>query len=60
MTTTTKTVTTAQIRALRTEAAQAGDQAQVEICDRALDGDEAAVAECARVIAAAQAMADEQ
>lgn len=40
-------------------AATAGDLAQVAICDRALDGDETARAECARVIRAAAAMGDE-
>lgn len=33
---TTTTITTAQIRQLRTEAADAGDDAQVLLCDRAL------------------------
>lgn len=50
-------ITDAQIEALRTEAGGAGDSAQVAICDRALQGDESARAECARVIADAQAMA---
>lgn len=31
------TITTAQIRALRTEALAAGDHAQVDICDSALN-----------------------
>lgn len=35
---TAETITTAQIRALRTEAATAGDLEQVEICDLALSG----------------------
>lgn len=56
--TTTTTITDSQIRNLRTEAATAGDAEQVAICDRALDGDEAAIRECERVIRAAQAMAD--
>lgn len=47
------------IRKLSTEAATAGDLAMVAICDRALDGDEAAIAECARVIAEAAAAAAE-
>jgi len=34
---TAETITTAQIRALRTEAMEAGDYAQVDICDRALN-----------------------
>lgn len=38
------------IEQLRLEAAEAGDLAQVYICDRALDGDKEALAECARVI----------
>lgn len=46
-------VTSEQIEALRSEAGSAGDLAQVVICDRALDGDFGARAECARVIAAA-------
>lgn len=49
----------AAIERLRTEAATAGDLAQVAICDRALDGDETARAECARVIRAAAAMGAE-
>lgn len=44
-----------RIEALSTEAASAGDMAQVAICDRALAGDAEAVAECARVIADATA-----
>lgn len=55
---TTETPTTTQLRALRTEASQAGDLAQVTLCDRALDGDTAALVECARVIADAQAQED--
>ncbi len=48
--------TAAQIEALRSEAAEAGDMAQVRLCDRAEDSDVAALAECARVLrdAAAQ------
>lgn len=42
-----------RIRELRTEAGQAGDMEMVAICDRALDGDEEAIAECARVMAEA-------
>lgn len=45
-----------QIEALRTEAGQAGDLAQVALCDAALAGDEAALAECERVL---NAWADE-
>ena len=47
----TATVTDEQIRALRHEQGCAGDTAQVAICDRALDGDDTARAECADVIA---------
>ena len=47
-----------QIEALRSEAGIAGDLAQVAICDRALDGDESALAECQGVIANAVSMAD--
>jgi hypothetical protein len=54
MTTTTKTLTIGQIAKLRAEAAAAGDQKQVRICDRALDGRTRAIAQCAAVIAAAQ------
>lgn len=46
------------LRQLRVEAAEAGDFAQVALCDKALQGDDAARAECARVIRAAQAMHD--
>lgn len=51
----TQQITSAQIRQLSDEAAQAGDEAQVEMCQRALSGDRAALAECARVIADAAA-----
>ena len=44
-----------QIAALRSEAAAAGDLAQVAVCDRALDDELEAIGECARVIAAARA-----
>lgn len=61
MTTRTTTIDTiaTSVERLRAEAATAGDLAQVAICDRALDGDETARAECARVIRAAAAMGDE-
>ena len=49
------TPTTEQIEALRNEAGEAGDMAQVAICDRALDGDESAIAACGDVIADAAA-----
>lgn len=54
--TTTRTITTRQITSLRQEAGSAGDPKMVVICDRALRGSRAARAECARVIAAAEAM----
>jgi hypothetical protein len=48
-------VTDNQIRALRDEAAVAGDEQMVEICNKALvDNSARARTECARVIAAAQ------
>ena len=42
-----------QIIQLSNEAAEAGDQLQVEVCNAALDGNASAKAECARVIAEA-------
>lgn len=57
--TTIPTATDAQIRALKAEAEWARDAEQVNICTQALAGDEAARAECARVIADAAAMDDE-
>jgi hypothetical protein len=48
-------ITERQISALRSESGEGGDRAQVEICDRALDGDESARLECERVIRDAQA-----
>jgi len=56
--TTADTITTAQITALRHEAYAAQDVAQVDLCNAALSGDVAAIAECARVIANAAAMDD--
>jgi hypothetical protein len=53
------TVTMAQLDALRLEALEAGDGAQVELCDRALAGSESARLECQRVIADAEAQCDE-
>lgn len=47
-------ITTADIRSLRTEAAAAGDLAQVKACDRAIDGSKRAIAECKRVILGAR------
>lgn len=52
-------ITKAQIEKLSDEAGEAGDLEQVAICDKALEGDAAAVAECARVIADAAGRADD-
>lgn len=49
-----------QLRALRAEAAAAGDRRQVEICDDALAGDLQSKARCQRVIAEAQAQREDQ
>ena len=49
-------ITVEQVKALRDEAGQAGDTAQVEICDAALEGDGTAWATCENVIADAAAM----
>lgn len=54
--TTIESITDEQIEALCSEAASAGDLEQVAICERALDGDEAARHECVRVIRDAEAM----
>lgn len=54
--TTVETLTTDQIRQLRTEAGQAGDLDQVALCDKALAGDREAREECARVISDTEAM----
>lgn len=51
-------ITDETIEALRAEAAEAGDMEQVALCDAALDGDEAALDACRRVIADAHAQAD--
>lgn len=40
---------------LRREAAEAGDLAQVAVCDRALKGDALAIAACVRIIQNASA-----
>ena len=53
-----KMISDKQIEALKNEAAVAGDLAMVRTCDRALDGDESALRDCARVIADAVSMAD--
>jgi len=44
-----------RIEALRNEAGAVGDDAQVALCDRALDGHLDALAECARVLREADA-----
>lgn len=44
-----------QISCLLAEAARAGDLEQVAICEKALDGDADAMAECRRVIQDARA-----
>lgn len=49
-------VTDEQIATLRREAAVAGDDRMVAVCERAQDGDAVARRECARVIAEAEAM----
>ena len=48
-----------QIEAMRTEAGTAGDYAMVETCDRAIDGDAAAMATIRRAMSDAAAMDDE-
>jgi len=53
------TITNEQIEALRAEAIAHGDTAMAGVCDRALEGDDDARAECAEVIAEAAAMADD-
>lgn len=50
-------VTEADIKALRREAREAGDEAQVALCDEALEGGVRAEQECARVIREARANA---
>lgn len=52
----TETLTDDMITALRRESAAAGDDMQVEFCDEALEGDEAARAECAQALNNARAM----
>ena len=51
------TVTIADIKSLRVEAAQASDYAQVALCDRAINGSTRASMECERVIREARAKA---
>ena len=55
----TSRITDADIRALRSEAAAAGDSKQVAVCDRALRGDKRARSECERVILDARAQLGE-
>ena len=47
---------TETLEALRREAGEHGDPEQVDLCDRALDGDRDALLECARVIRRAEEM----
>lgn len=54
----TETLTDEMISGLRREAGNAGDEMQVRFCDEALEGDEAARAECAQAITNARAMDD--
>jgi flagellar basal body rod protein FlgB len=58
--TTELTITTEQILALQTEAAQHGDDAQVRLCRQALDGNEVALRKCAKAIDDARAMDDSE
>lgn len=53
-----QTIATAQIRALRNEAAAAGDTAMVRTCERAIAGSARAMATVRCAIRAAAAMAD--
>jgi len=46
-------ITRDQLQSLRSEAGSVGDDVMVTIVDRALDGDEIALAECARGLQAA-------
>lgn len=48
-------ITRSQIIALRDEAAAHGDIEMVDICERALEGDTAAMIKCYRVISDARA-----
>ncbi len=54
--TTIDTITTEQIEALSFEAGCAGDTEMVAICERAIDGEEAAIKECVKAIREAEAM----
>jgi hypothetical protein len=55
----TGTASYARIKALRTEAAEAGDMALVELCTRALARDSAAWLECEAILSGAAAQADD-
>lgn len=52
-------ITDQNLRQLRSEALSAGDELQVELCNKALSGDVFAREECARVIENARAQEDE-
>ena len=56
---TAETITDEQIERLSDEAKAAGDSVQVDICERALSGDDEARGDCAEVINDARAMDDE-
>lgn len=51
-------ITDSQIQALRSEAASAGDDKQVALCDAALNGDNAARKKCQRAVEEAGAADD--
>jgi ribosomal protein L12E/L44/L45/RPP1/RPP2 len=54
------TITRRDIAALRYEAGVAGDDAQVELCVRALDGDQEAWDDCVAAIREAHASAEKR
>lgn len=56
--TTTQTITTNQLAALRDEAATAGDLEQVAICNQAINGHQESIAICVEVISNREAMED--
>ena len=51
-------VTVEDVRKLRAEAAEAGDDAQVAVCDRAIAGDVVAWSRCCRVVVEAREALD--
>lgn len=53
--TTIATVTRAQLETLRDEAGSAADGERVAVCNKALDGDRPAIAECVRAMQEAEA-----